>query len=411
MEDLGHRWSDGERAEISFVFVTATALDQLRVLCGQQVDRVVAAVGPDSAVLAMSCARAGVSAYLTEALDDLESTVTGLLQPQPGAPRAMRKADVIVGDSPVMEQVRNRLNIAARADVPVLITGESGTGKELAARALHFGGKRRTGQFVAVNCGALTDALAESLLFGVKKGAFTGADRDRVGLFQEADGGTLLLDEIGTAPPALQVKLLRVLERGELNPVGSPKVVTVDVRVVAATNADMQEAVRAKVFRADLYYRLSGFEIVLPPLRSHPDDIAPLLNHHLALQCARQGRPMVRFSPGAVRRLSEYPWPGNVRELVHFVSVALLLAEDEAEIDEQKIEGIFRERPKGAPSSGGVIPSFREAREAFERSYVETVLRATNGNVSKAAAMAKKERKDFYDLCHRAGVLPRKVPG
>jgi two-component system response regulator HupR/HoxA len=215
----------------------------------------------------------------------------------------------------------------AAVDLSVLITGESGTGKELLARAIHYASERRSGAFVVENCGAIPDTLLESELFGHKRGSFTGAVDDHVGLFQRADGGTVFLDEIGETSPAFQVKLLRVLQEGEVRPVGSPRALPVDVRVLAATHRDLEADMRAGRFREDLYYRLAGVTLHLPPLRERTPDIAPIAQALLEQIGQEMGRPELRFGAGALACLMQYPWPGNVRELRNEIARAVALAD------------------------------------------------------------------------------------
>jgi len=215
----------------------------------------------------------------------------------------------------------------ARHDLPVLVLGESGTGKELLARAIHYASPRHAGPFVVENCAAIPDTLLESELFGHKRGAFTGAFEDHVGLFQRAHGGTVLLDEIGETSPAFQVKLLRVLQEGELRPVGSTRPIPVDVRVVSATHRPLEEEARAGRFRQDLYWRLAGVTLAIPPLRERAGDIAPIAQRLLAEAGAELGRPGARFGPDALACLVHYPWPGNIRELRNEIARAVALCE------------------------------------------------------------------------------------
>ncbi len=215
----------------------------------------------------------------------------------------------------------------AAHDLSVLVTGESGTGKELLARAVHFGSPRANGAFVVENCGALPDELLESELFGHKRGSFTGAYDDRIGLFQQADGGTIFLDEIGETSPAFQVKLLRVLQEGEIRPVGSARTLSVNVRVIAATNRDLEEEVRARRFREDLFYRIATVTITMPPLRERPMDILPLANAILERGVRDMGLSVEGFTPDAIACLRAYRWPGNARELQNEILRTLALAE------------------------------------------------------------------------------------
>jgi transcriptional regulator with GAF, ATPase, and Fis domain len=232
----------------------------------------------------------------------------------------------IVGASPPMLALFDLIERAAPSDVPVLIVGETGTGKELVARALHERSRRRKGPFLAENCAAISPSLLESELFGHKRGSFTGAIADRKGHFVAASGGTLLLDEIGDMPLEMQVKLLRVLEEGEVRPVGASRVEEVDVRVLAATNRDLAKLVAERRFREDLYYRLNVVRIELPPLRERPSDVEPLVRAFVAREARRTGRAPAVVEPEALRRLAAAPWPGNVRQLENEVRRALALS-------------------------------------------------------------------------------------
>jgi DNA-binding NtrC family response regulator len=234
----------------------------------------------------------------------------------------------LIASSAEMVQVLDLVERVAPTDATVLIRGESGTGKEIIAKALHHASKRAEGRFVAINCGALPETLLESELFGHVKGAFTGAGANKKGLFEEAHSGTLFLDEIGEMTPGLQVKLLRALQSGEVRPVGSTQAITVDARVVAATNRDLEPMIRQGSFREDLFYRLNVIPIVLPPLRERREDIPLLAEHFLARFAERQGR-VLRLSAGATERLLRYAWPGNVRELENAMERLAILARDE----------------------------------------------------------------------------------
>ena len=233
----------------------------------------------------------------------------------------------LIGDGPQMQEIFALVAVAARTRATVLLSGETGTGKELVARAVHRGSPRRAGPFVALNCAAFPDTLLESELFGHVKGSFTGADRDKPGLFEAAHGGTLFLDEVGETTPPLQAKLLRVLQEREVRPVGGARTRSVDVRVIAASNRDLADAARRGAFREDLYYRLAVFPIRLPPLRERARDVLPLARHFLALHGPLEGKPDLPLSAEAARLLAAHRWPGNVRELENEIQRALALAE------------------------------------------------------------------------------------
>jgi DNA-binding NtrC family response regulator len=259
----------------------------------------------------------------------------------------------------------------ADSDAPVLIEGDSGTGKELIGRALHDLSGRREGPFVQVNCGALPDTLLESELFGHVRGAFTDARRDKPGRFQAADGGTLMLDEVGDLSPAFQVKLLRAIQEGEVQPLGAIKPVRVDVRIISATNKDLGQLVRNGSFREDLYYRLRVIPVRLPPLRERRDDILPLLRHHIARLVARTGKPIRGLTPSAEAVLRQYDFPGNVRELVNILERGFVLchgahidfAHLPPEVTSPRLGG-STERPTSWPSTGQLKPSEHRLRLA-----------------------------------------------
>lgn len=272
-------------------------------------------------------------------------------------------------------------------EVRVLIEGETGVGKELVARALHALGRRRENRFVAVDCGALSETLADSELFGHVKGSFTGAHRDRVGLIEEADGGTLLLDEVGELSESLQTKLLRVLEEGKVRWVGENKARPVDMRLISATTRDLWVAVEEGSFRRDLYYRLKGVLIRVPALRERRGDIELLLDHFLKLQCEEQGK-RVRLSHEAMRKLLAYEWPGNVRELKSVVEALVAASGDGARIDGEAVEGFL--------VNSGSKSDLRGRLEEVERAEIEKALSVCGGNKSKAAKMLGISRKTLY---------------
>jgi len=290
----------------------------------------------------------------------------------------------IVGSSPAMEKVFRLVESALGSPISVLLQGETGSGKEVIARAIHFHGPRREKPFVAVNCGAFTESLLESELFGYRKGAFTGANSDKRGLFAAADGGTIFLDEIGDTPPMMQVKLLRVLERGEFIPVGDTEVHHVDTRVISATNKDLAGEVRGGRFREDLYYRLNAFPVPMPPLRQRREDIPSLVAHFLKRLAQKWGKHEMTVTAEAMNCLVQYTWPGNVRELEHELERAVTLASDATTLGPE----FFSERILAAPTGGGrmyVSGPLKQARAAFERDYIAHVLRLQKGNVSHAA--------------------------
>jgi two-component system response regulator HupR/HoxA len=277
----------------------------------------------------------------------------------------------------------------ARHDLSVLILGESGTGKELMARAIHYASPRHARPFVVENCAAIPDTLLESELFGHKRGAFTGATEDHVGLIQRADGGTLFLDEIGETSPLFQVKLLRVLQEGELRPVGAARTVPVDVRVIAATHRQLEDEVRAGRFREDLYYRLAGVTMQLPPLRERPGDIVPLAERVLADAAAELGLPQAAFDGDARAVLMSYPWPGNIRELRNEIARALALGEGgvihAADFSPRLLRGQAR-RATGAEAAA--LPAqgtLQERLDAIEAMLLREVMLRHRWNKTRAA--------------------------
>ena len=299
----------------------------------------------------------------------------------------------IVGSSSAMRDAVELARKVARHPTTVLVTGESGTGKELLARLIHAASPRAGAPFVAVNCGAIPEALLESELFGHVKGAFTSADRDRTGLFEEAHGGTLLLDEIGELPPALQVKLLRALQESEVRPVGSSQSRAVDVRVVAATNRDLAADVRDGRFRGDLFYRINVVALHLPPLRDRPEDVAPLAMHFVERCNRRLGLRVQAIAPHALRALAEHAWPGNVRELENVIERAMVLAGG-ATIEREHLPDAVRGRGAPSPGASGDDLSVKRQTEALERSLIRRALDRTAGNRTRAARL--------LDLSHRA---------
>jgi two-component system response regulator HydG len=304
----------------------------------------------------------------------------------------------LVGKSAVMQQLYDLLERVSGTTTPVLISGESGTGKEIVARALHHGSARARGPFVAINCAAITETLLESELFGHAKGAFTGAVDSKKGLFTEADGGTLLLDEIGEMPLSLQAKLLRVLETGMVRPVGGGSERKVDVRILAATNRDLARAVQERSFREDLFYRLNVLPIHLPPLRARREDI-PLLIEHLAARFLEQhpDQPKREFSTEVMRRLMELPWPGNVRELKNAVERMLILARGKR-IDTRDLAQVL---PAALPEAMAALAAEIVPLRVLTRRYVEWVLTQTGGNKVRTAQLLEIDASTIYRMLSR----------
>lgn len=297
----------------------------------------------------------------------------------------------IVARSEKMKRVLEMVTQIARTESTVYIHGESGTGKELIAKAIHLASERKDRPFVAINCAALPEALMESELFGHEKGAFTGAVRSTKGLFTQAHGGTLFLDEIGDMPLSIQAKLLRALQERQFYPVGSEKPVEVDVRVIVATQKDLESQVKQGLFREDLFYRIHVIPIELPALRERKEDIPPLVEHFLNRFCQQMKKEVKGLMPQAMQRLMLYEWPGNIRELENTVEYAVAMTQQDMITEELILQ------PKGVASEEPLRP-LKEARDAYEKGYLIHLLEICSGNVSKAAKLAGKYRADFYEL-------------
>jgi transcriptional regulator with GAF, ATPase, and Fis domain len=309
----------------------------------------------------------------------------------------------IIARSDNMRQVLTLASQASGNDAPVLITGPTGTGKELIARAIHHESDRRGASFVVKNCGVKTESLLEAELFGYVKGAFTGADRDRPGLFREADGGTIFLDEIGDAPLPTQVAVLRAIETGEIRPVGATKTEHVDVRIISATNKDLDAEIRGGGFREDLYYRLNTFTIALPPLKDRRADIPFLVRHFLQKASVKLGRDALKISPEALEFLSGYSWPGNVRQLEHEVERAAIVCEEHDTITIADLSPSIRQVDLGAiaRSSGGRL---RDAVENLERELIRDALAENRGNILRTSEALGLTRKGLRDKMSRYGI-------
>lgn len=301
----------------------------------------------------------------------------------------------MVGRSPLMQAVFSSIRKVAVSPAPVLILGKSGTGKEMASRAIHRCSARREGPFVAINCNAIPESLMESELFGYEKGAFTGAASQRKGHIESAAGGTLFLDEIGELPAAIQVKLLRFLQEKTIQRVGGRQELEVDARVVAATNADLRDMVRAGTFREDLYYRLNVVPITLPALNERGEDILLVAREFLKRFARQNGKKGLTFSPPAVDALMKYSWPGNIRELQNRVQRAVIMADGKrigpADLE---LEGL----------AGNGIITLREAREKVERELITAALQRNQGKVSAAATELGITRPTFYELLEKLGI-------
>jgi DNA-binding NtrC family response regulator len=318
----------------------------------------------------------------------------------------------MLGGSPAMRRVYAMLERASASNAPILLLGESGTGKELAARAIHEHSARRDGPLVVFDCGAASESLIEGELFGHKKGAFTGAHADRAGAFARAHGGTLFLDEIGDLPQALQPKLLRLLEHGEVTPLGASRSEQYDVRCIAATHRDLRGEVARGTFRGDLYYRLSVVEIALPPLRTRREDVALLVRRFLTAA----GASAEGVEGPVLQRLEAYGWPGNVRELRNVITRAVTFAPRGAPFGKMPI----LLNPQSSPSAETTPTAradqpYHDAKSAlidrFEREYLSDLMKRAGDNISQAARLAGLERKYLYKLLERAGLFSSRTTG
>ena len=394
---------------------------------------VVMMTGHATVETALQAVRAGAYDYLTKPFEDVEHVARVVAK---AAERKMlfdrnrqletqlrervgAAGDGLVGNSAPIREVTRMIEAVAYSATTVLITGESGTGKELVARALHSRSPRKAQPFVALNCGALTETLLESELFGHVKGAFTGAQRDQRGLFDAADGGTIFLDEIGDIPLATQVRLLRVLQEGEIKRVGSADAIKVDVRVIAATHRDLPKLVKAGRFREDLFYRLNVINIQLPALRERVEDV-PLLAHHFLRRYAdRLGKKVRTLSPEAIELLCGYRWPGNVRELENAVERAVVLCRGDAVTPPDlppavtgRTAPLVRDAPAAGDDAAWLSMSYAAAKEQalrrFEKTYVEALMKACDSNISAAARKAGMDRSNFKRVLrkYRSDVEP-----
>ncbi|MDX2015372.1 MAG: sigma-54 dependent transcriptional regulator [Myxococcaceae bacterium] len=374
---------------------------------------------------AVEAVKAGAYDYLTKPFENID--VLSLAVARAAEKKALRdrtrvleealnvkhQFEDLVGQSQQMRSVFKLVETVSYSTATVLIQGESGTGKELVARAIHFRSPRKDKPFVAVNCSALTDTLLESELFGHMKGSFTGATANKKGLFEAADGGTIFLDEIGDIPAATQVRLLRVLQEGEVKRVGANDTLKVDVRVIAATNVDLAKAKETGRFREDLFYRLNVISVQLPPLRDRPEDIPLLASHFLKIYAQKIGKKVTGISTGAMEALTTARWVGNVRELENVIERAVVLnATDAIEVDDLPAE--IRSNQKG----GGEVELYslahlpyaqakKLAMRAFERRYLSALLDKSSGNVSSAARAAGVDRSNFRRLLKQYEVAGR----
>jgi putative PEP-CTERM system response regulator len=322
--------------------------------------------------------------------------------------KALQERENIIGESDAMKEVFSLIDKVAPTDATVMIQGESGTGKELIAQAIHKNSLRADKTFLSINCSAFPETLLESELFGYEKGAFTGAVRSKEGLFEATNTGTLFLDEIGEMPPSLQVKLLRVLQDGQILRVGGRKPFTVDVRIISATNKNLKKEVEAGNFRDDLYYRINIFTINLPPLRERKEDI-PLLLHYFLLKYNKKfSKSVETISPAFMNFLLNYHWPGNVRELENLMERSVLMSEGK-QLDLSTLPDELKDKSKIEMPSYDTL-TFREAKERFEKEYILSLLKKHDGRVSRAAMEAGMPRPNFYEKLKKYNIPYKKEP-
>lgn len=348
---------------------------------------------------AINATKQGVFSFLTKPFESQEllETVQKAIKLQPSITQNIPKESSwranIISRSAIMESLLQQTNQVAQSDFSLLIHSASGTGKELLAKAIHQASNRHNKPFTAINCAAIPEQLLESELFGHVKGAFTGAGKNHVGLFQATNGGTLFLDEIGDMPMNFQVKLLRALQEKEIRPVGSTQSIKIDVRIISATHKNLQQAIIDKTFREDLYYRLNVVELELPPLSKRREDIPLLAQHFLHHVEVKSNRKVNGFSAEAMELLISAPWPGNIRQLQNVVEQSVALSTAPL-INVSLVRSALREKTSQ-------LPSFQEARDQFERDYLANLLKMTAGNVSQAARIAQRNRTEFYKLLNR----------
>ena len=357
---------------------------------------------------AVNATRKGVFSYLTKPFDsqqlilDIKAALNQrylLDEPIDEQPDSSWRKEII-SQSSAMEELLQQAQRLAQSEASILIQSDSGTGKELLARAIHNVSPRKNKLFVAINCAAIPDNLLESELFGHRKGSFTGAERNHTGLIETAHGGTLFLDEIGDMSLEFQAKLLRVLQEGEIRPVGTTQSIPVDVRVISATHIDLEAAIKAGTFREDLYYRLNVVMLEIPPLCQRREDIQLLTQHFLSVIRKHSKNCVAKsFSPEAMELLMTAPWPGNIRQLLNVIEQVTVLTVTPV-ISEVLINRALRGK------TGEILP-FAEAQSDFERNYLVQILQMTQGNITQAARLAKRNRTEFYKLLNRHQLEPK----
>ena len=406
------------RPDVTFLDVKMPGLDGLDVLAKlRELDPhavVVMISGHGTIDTAVEATRKGAYDFLEKPLDTDRLLVTlrralelkGLTQSVAALKRQVESRYEIVGNSFAIRQVLDRVEKVSPTEARVLITGENGTGKELVARAIHRLSARADEQFVEVNCAAIPSELIESALFGHMKGSFTGAIADRAGKFEQADGGTLFLDEVGDMSLEAQAKALRALEEGVVTRVGGSKPIEVDVRVIAATNKDLETEIEAGSFREDLFYRLNVVPIHVPPLRERRDDVPMLVQHFADIMSKREGVTPKRFEDGAVARLLELPWPGNVRELRNTVERLMILSAGDT-VRAEDIDVLVAARGSG-PGVGSEIlaaETFSDFKDRAERAYILQRLRENDWNVAETARQIDMPRSNLYKKIEKYGLV------
>ncbi|SNZ03937.1 DNA-binding transcriptional response regulator, NtrC family, contains REC, AAA-type ATPase, and a Fis-type DNA-binding domains [Persephonella hydrogeniphila] len=369
---------------------------------------------------AVKCMKEGAFHYITKPVNFNDPTVWKLIEEAVEKAKILKeniklktelntmKSDIkfIITNNSAMFNVIEFIKKVAPFDNTVLIYGESGVGKELVARAIHQLSRRKDKPFIAVNCANLSRELVEAELFGYKKGAFTGATQDRKGILEKANGGTVFLDEIGEIPFDMQAKLLRFLEEKEIRRVGDDRPIKVDVRIIAATNRNLKKMIEEGNFRDDLYYRIAGFKIEIPPLRERKDDIPLLINHFIEKYNQKYQKNIRGIKPEALRLLVSYDWPGNVRQLESVISKAIILADDGEFIEENHLDPEIKVSEEKFPFE--YSKAKKSYMERFMKTYLGVILSITGGNISQAAKLAKIERQSLQKLLRKHNIDPSK---
>jgi DNA-binding NtrC family response regulator len=388
---------------------------------------VIMVTGYASIGTAVEAMRLGARDYVTKPCDNNELLIKiGRALEEQAKDRALRNLRSavqqefsfgnMIGQNSRMREVYRLVEQVAGTDVPVLILGETGTGKELLAKAIHFNSSRRDKAFVVINCSALAESLLESELFGHEKGAFTGAERQRIGKFEEAEGGTVFLDEIGDVPLQVQTKLLRVLQEREIQRVGGHETIAVDIRVVAATNRDLETMIRKGQFREDLFYRLDVFPITLPPLRDRMDDLPTLVEHLLKKHSGLTQNRVTRISPSLFPVMMNHPWHGNIRELENLIKRAIIKTTgDTLEAIELPVDDVQETGARALTPSPGMNTPFKEYLSTItryaEETYLVQMLQLHKGNINQIAKLMEVDRKTVYRMLTEYRIDPASFRG